>query len=207
MKLLIVDDHEVVRKGLMVTLGYEIKELSSFEAATIEEAIEVLKREEIEFVLLDVNLAGTNGLDLVEQCQEEGIKTEFIILTSSSRKGDYIRARELGVSGYILKDSSIEDISYAIRTIQKGRSFFDSQLQEHNEPDKRNQVKEILTDREFEILREIGQGLTNSQIAEKLFITENTVKKHISSILGKMELSNRTEVALLATNLWRRKDD
>lgn len=207
MKLLIVDDHEVVRKGLALTLNYEIKDLQIKEVGTISQGIKVLKNEGIDIVLLDVNLNGENGLDLIESCKKNEILTKFIVLTSSSRKGDYIRARELGAVGYVLKDSSIEDIAYAIKTVQKGKTFFDSQFTAQSGENKREQIKGILTEREFGILREIGQGLTNGQIAEKLFITENTVKKHISSILGKLEVSNRTEVALLATNLWRRKDD
>lgn len=208
MKILILDDHEVVRKGIILALECEIPDANVQEASTIEEALEVLKRQkEIEILLIDINLAGKNGLDIIEQAREQGYERKIVVLTSSSRKGDYLRARDLGVQGYILKDSNIEEITYALKQIQRDRTFFDSRIVEQALVSQHEDVEKILTEREYDVFIEIGKGLSNGQIAQKLYITENTTKKHITSILSKLDLSNRTEAALRASKLWRRKDD
>ena len=154
-----------------------------------------------------MNLGGKNGLDLIEMCKDRQIDTKFVVLTSSSRKGDFIRAKELGVAGYILKSSSVEDILYAIKAVKRGRKFYDTQITMEEATSERSKLLASLTERETEIFLEIGRGLTNTQIAEKLYITENTVKKHITSLLSKLGVKRRTEVALYATKIWRRKGE
>ena len=207
MKLLIVDDHDIVRKGLVTMLKGESEFNQIQEASNIDEAMKILSIDTPDIALVDVNLNGKNGLDLIEEVNNKNIETKFIVFTSSSRKGDFIRAKELNVEGYILKDSNVEDIIYAIKSVGRGRRFYDTEIVQEAQPTKRNELLDSLTEREKEIFREIGRGLSNAQIAEKLYITENTVKKHISSLLSKLGVSRRTEVALYATKLWRRKDD
>lgn len=207
MRVLIVDDHDIVRKGIAVLLKCEEEFKEVQEAGGIEEAMKILTIHTPDMALIDINLGGRNGLDIIEEARKRQLATKFIVLTSSSRKGDFIRAKELEVEGYILKDSNVEDIIYAIKSISRGRKFYDPQITEENKPDDRSKVLGSLTEREREIFVEIGRGLTNTQIAAKLYITENTVKKHISSLLGKLGFSRRTEVALYATKLWRRKGD
>lgn len=207
MKLLIVDAHEVVRKGLIYTLKEQQSGITFYEASNSEEAMKKLEEKIIDYVIFDVNLNGENGLYLIEACKDRGIGAKFIVFTASRRKGDFTRAKELGAIGYIMKDASLVEIVRAFGVIREGGTVYSKKIIAQHAEDPRVEIKKMLTEREFEILREIGQGLTNGQIADKLFITENTVKKHISSILGKLEFSNRTEVALLATSLWRRKDD
>lgn len=207
MKILIIDDHDIVRKGIVAMLECETEFEEITEAGNMEEAVKMLTIHTPDMALVDINLAGKNGLDIIEQAQQRQIATKFVVLTSSSRKSDFIRAKELEVDGYILKDSNVEDIIYALKSIARGRKFYDAQIAEKDKPDDRGKLLETLTEREKEIFVEIGKGLTNTQIAEKLYITENTVKKHISSLLGKLGLTRRTEVALYATKLWRRKDD
>ena len=207
MKLLIVDDHEIVRKGIVALLEEEEEITEIQEASDLEEALKLVTIHEPDLTLIDVNLGGKNGLDLIEMCRERQIDTKFIVLTSSSRKGDFIRAKELDVAGYILKDSNVEDIIYAIKAINRGRKFYDTQITIEEPESERSKILGRLTEREQEIFIEIGRGLTNTQIAEKLYITENTVKKHISSLLSKLGVKRRTEVALYATKLWRRKGE
>ncbi|MDY3368223.1 response regulator transcription factor [Zhenhengia yiwuensis] len=207
MKLLIVDDHEIVRKGIVALLEEEEEITEIQEASDLEEALKLVTIHEPDLTLIDVNLGGKNGLDLIEMCRERQIDTKFIVLTSSSRKGDFIRAKELDVAGYILKDSNVEDIIYAIKAINRGRKFYDTQITIEEPESERSKILGSLTEREQEIFIEIGRGLTNTQIAEKLYITENTVKKHISSLLSKLGVKRRTEVALYATKLWRRKGE
>ncbi|MDA3733152.1 response regulator transcription factor [Niameybacter massiliensis] len=207
MRLLVVDDHDIVRKGLIVMLKEEKEFEYIQEASNAEEARKVLAIDTPDIALVDVNLNGQNGLDLIAEVSQKNLPTKFIVFTSSSRKGDYIRAKELNVDGYILKDSNVEDIIYAIKAVGRGRRFYDAEVTQDRQPTERSMLLESLTDREKEIFIEIGRGLSNAQIAEKLYITENTVKKHISSLLSKLGVSRRTEVALYATKLWRRKDD
>lgn len=207
MKLLIVDDHEIVRKGITALLEEEEEIAEIHEASNLEEALKIVTIHGPELTLIDVNLGGENGLDLVAMCKDRQMDTKFIVLTSSSRKGDFIRAKELDVAGYILKDSNVEDILYAIKAINRGRKFYDTQVAIEESTSERSKILDNLTEREQEIFIEIGRGLTNTQIAEKLYITENTVKKHISSLLSKLGVKRRTEVALYATKLWRRKGE
>lgn len=208
MKLLIVDDHEIVRKGLVGALALEEEFSEIEEAGSIEEALKILRISKPDIAIIDICLSHReNGLRIIEKSQAEHLMTKFVIFTSSSRKDDYNDAKRLDVSGYILKDSDIEDISYALKSVLKGKCFFDSSIEVSPVRDIHKEVREALTDREYEVLRALGKGLTNQQIAQKLFITENTVKKHISSLLAKLQLAHRTEAALYATKLWRREDD
>ena len=208
MKLLIVDDHEVVRKGLVNLLALRDTFSEISEAGNIQEAMKTLRVLNPDMAIIDICLGRKeNGLEIIERCQEEHLKTKFLVLTSSYRKDDFRRAKELEVNGYVLKDSNLEDIDYAIRSVMKGRYFYDSSLQKQDSKDIHQEVRELLTEREYEVLRALGKGLTNQQIAENLFITENTVKKHISSLLGKLQLAHRTEAAIYASKLWRRAED
>ncbi|PHV70457.1 DNA-binding response regulator [Sporanaerobium hydrogeniformans] len=207
MKLLIVDDHEIVRKGLIASLAIEQLFDEIDEADSIEKGMKSLILNKPDMTIVDINLGNKeNGLTLIEKAKEKKLITQFIVLTSSSRVGDFLRAKTLEVEGYILKDSDMEDIIYGIRSVIRGRKFYDAQIEiqveQHKDP-----LKEKLTEREYEVLVELGKGLTNGQIAETLFITENTVKKHISNLMSKLELAHRTEVALFAAKRWRRVED
>lgn len=208
MKILIVDDHDVVRKGIIAALSFEENFEEIYEASNISEGMKMLRIHEPDIALIDISLGKQeSGLNIIKMAKEEHIDTKFVILTSSSRQDDYEYAKELGVNGYILKDSPIEDIEEALKRVAEGKQFFDSALQNYSTKGIYDQIKKRLTDREVEVLRALGTGMTNAQIAEKLFITENTVKKHISSILSKLEFSHRTEAALYAASLWRREDE
>lgn len=196
MKLLIVDDHEIVRKGIVSLLEDEGAITEIQEASHIEEALASLMVHQPDITLVDINLGGENGLDFIKKAKRRQLKTLFIILTSSSKREDFLCAKNMGVEGYILKDADLEEIIYGIKTIYKGKKFYDSRMmieeQETSGPD----LFDTLTGREKEILEEVGNGLTNKQIAEKLYITENTVKKHITNLLGKLGVKHRVEMAL-----------
>ncbi|MEG0580033.1 MAG: response regulator transcription factor, partial [Niameybacter sp.] len=132
MKILIVDDHDIVRKGIAAMLGCEDNFEEIQEAGSLDEGMKKLTIDLPDIALIDVNLAGKNGLDIIEQAREKQIDTKFVVLTSSSRKGDFLRAKELEVDGYILKDSNVEDIIYAIKSIARGRKFYDAQIVEQS---------------------------------------------------------------------------
>jgi len=206
--ILIVDDHDIVRKGMLASLSVENCFEKIEEASNMEEAMKVLRITRPDITLLDVNLGNKeNGLDLIGRARKENIPTKFVVLTSSSRKSDFIKAKELEVEGYILKDSNVEDILYALKSIVRGRKFYDAGLEEQVMKSNQGNLKGMLTEREHEVLAALGSGMTNTQIGDKLFISENTVKKHISSLLSKLGMTHRTEAALFATKQWRRRED
>ncbi len=208
MTLLIVDDHDIVRKGMLASLSVESCFEKIEEASNIEEAMKVLRITRPDITLLDINLGNKeNGLDLIGRTRQENIATKFVVLTSSSRNGDFVKAKELEVEGYMLKDSNVEDILYGLKCISRGRKFYDVGVETQVKKGQKSHLQEVLTEREYEVLIELGKGFTNTQIAEKLFISENTVKKHISSLLGKLGMTHRTEAALFAAKQRRRRDD
>lgn len=197
MKLLVVDDHPLVREGISSILSFEESVAAVLEASNIDEAMTLIRSEEPELSMVDLNLGQEDGLDLVMQARSKGAKTKFVILTSSVRKEDFIRSEEAGVDGYILKEAFAEDILYAINLVMRGKRFIDSEILRYQaENDTKDDYLNDLTPREEDVLRELGKGLSNMEIAENLFISENTVKKHVSNILLKLNFNHRTEAAL-----------
>ena len=200
MKLLVVDDHPLVRKGIVSTLSFDENINLIEEASNSEEAIRILSSTHPEIAMVDLNLGHEDGLEMISKAKQNHCKTKFIVLTSSSKREDFLRAQGIGVDGYILKEAFVEDILHALRVVARGKKYFDSDLLEFNSDRSQNKLVEELTHREKEVLLELGKGLSNLQIAEKLFISEHTVKKHVSSILGKLGFNHRTEAALYAIN-------
>ena len=196
MKLLIVDDHEIVRKGIVSLLEDEEAITEIQEASHIEEALGIMKANQPDITLVDLNLSGENGLDLIKEAKKQQLQTLFIVLTSSSKREDFLCAKNMGVEGYILKDADLEEIIYGIKAIYKGKKFYDSRMLIDEQTTLKQDSFDTLTEREKEILEEVGNGLTNKQIADKLFITENTVKKHITNLLGKLGVKHRVEMVL-----------
>lgn len=201
MKILIVDDHPLVRKGIASILSFEQDFDEILEASNIEEAMDLILTEEPVLAIVDLNLGNDDGLEIVSNSRNKGVKTKFVILTSSVRKDDFTRAMEIGVNGYILKEAFAEDILYAIRVVLRGKQFIDPEVIRYQTAASREMNGlEDLTPRESDVLMELGKGLSNYEIAKELFISENTVKKHVSNILSKLELSHRTQAALLVSN-------
>lgn len=202
MKILIVDDHPLVRKGISSTLSFEEDIEEILEAANIEEAMVILKTNKPDLAIVDLNLGKEDGLEIVRRSRLKAIKTKFVILTSSIRKEDYTRSEEVGVDGYILKEAFAEDILYAIHVVLRGKKFIDPEVIRYQVASnmKDGSLSE-LTPRESDVLVELGKGLSNYEIAKELFISEHTVKKHVSNILSKLELSHRTQAALLVNHI------
>ncbi len=198
MKLLIVDDHPLVRKGIASTLSFDENIREILESSNIKDAMEIIKKENIALAIIDLNLGNQDGLEIVSKSKNLGYTTKFIVLTSSIRREDYIRAKEINVDGYILKEAFAEDILYAIHLVLRGKKYIDPEVIRYESQctPLEKQLNE-LTPRERDILIELGEGLSNNEIARKLFISENTVKKHVSNILFKLELNHRTQAALL----------
>ncbi|NLY66883.1 MAG: response regulator transcription factor [Tissierellia bacterium] len=202
MKVLIVDDHPLVRKGITSTLSFEKDIEEVLEASNNEEAIRQINTEEPELAIIDLYLGSEYGLEIVSACKKKGFKTKFIILTSSLKREDYLKSKEVGVDGYILKEAFVEDIIYALNLVRRGKQFIDPEIIKYEIASQSdNNYREKLTPRELDVFVELGKGLSNCEIAQKLYISENTVKKHVSNILSKLGLEHRTQAAILANSL------
>lgn len=202
MKILIVDDHPIVRKGISSALSFEKDVEKVLEASSLKKAMTLINAEKPELCIVDLYLGEEDGLELLKKAKYESGGVKFVILTSSLKKEDFIRAEEAGADGYILKDAFSEDILYAISVVLRGKKFIDPDIVrcQVETYEKLDCLKE-LTPREVEVLYELGKGLSNVEIAKRLFITENTVKKHVSNILLKLELCHRIEAALFVNNM------
>ena len=196
MKILVVDDHPLVRKGILSTLACKNNIKTVLEAASVKEAVNLINSQKPNLAIVDLNLGKEDGLEIIKKIKNKATDTKFIILTSSLKKEDYIRSEEAGVDGYILKDAFAEDIIYAINIVLRGRKFIDPEITKYKLETSNNNFED-LTPREYDVLVELGKGMSNFEIAKKLFISENTVKKHVSSILLKLDLNHRTQAALL----------
>ena len=197
LKMVVIDDHPMVRKGIMSILnGVPDIEVAG-EAETVDQALNILRQCRPDIAIVDLRLGRRNGLEIIEKALEQEINCKFIIFTSSGNEHDFLRAEQLGVCGYVLKEALPEEIINAIRIISRGRKYYDPGIIELKMKGK-NACSEELTAREQEVLAALGDGMSNRDIASKLYVTENTVKKHVSQVLAKLNLADRTQAALYA---------
>lgn len=167
MKILIVDDHPLVRRGLSAILSFEEDIDIILEASSREEAEMVIEREEPTLAIIDLYLGKEYGLDIVISSKKREVKTKFIILTSSLKKEDFIRCKEVGVEGYILKEAFAEDILYAVHLVLRGKQFIDPEIVKYEITNNhKNTYLDELTPREQDVFMELGKGLSNCEIAE-----------------------------------------
>lgn len=199
MRIILIDDHPLVRKGLVSVLSLE-KDIEVIgEAGNIKDALELLIDKQPDIALVDIRLGNEYGLDIVEKSNNRNIDCKFIVLTSSVEECDFKKAQEIGAQGYVLKEALPEELLYAVRLVSRGRKYYDPGIMEQMvKASSYDCVIEELTPRERDVLVALGQGLCNKDIAKKLFITEYTVKKHVSQILAKLELADRTQAAIYA---------
>ena len=199
-KIIIVDDHPLVRQGLISLFSFEEDLNCIGKAATNDEAFQLIIENKPDIVLVDLRLGSESGFDLVKKVSSKNnFVCKFIVLTSSAHLADFHKAKEVGAHGYILKEALPEELLFAIRLVSSGRKYYDPGIMEIVMGDsEEDDFVSSLTPKEIEVLRELGSGLSNREIASKLFISENTVKKHVSQILDKLQLSDRTQAALFA---------
>lgn len=202
MSILIVDDHPLVRRGIIDILSVNKTGEDIRESGNIEEAMKILNSQPVNIIMVDLHLGLENGFDLIEVVKKLYKKIKLVILTSSSNLMDFRKAKELNVDGYILKDAFVEDILYALNVIKRGGKFYSSGFLEKTMNGMVPSELQVLTARENEVFSLLSKGLSNAQISEKLFISEGTTKKHISSILAKLNLSSRIEVIIYAVKIY-----
>ncbi|WP_199618136.1 response regulator [Paenibacillus alkalitolerans] len=196
MKIVIVDDHPLVRKGLTSVLEREEWIDLVGESETVEDALQLIERTNPDLAIVDIKLGDRSGFELVESLRH--LPCRFMMLTSSASAADLRRAEESGADGYVLKEAMPEELLLAIKMIERGKKYFDQGLLEALIRKEADDPLEKLTPKEREVLSALGEGLSNSAMAKKLMISEFTVKKHVSHIFQKLNLSDRTQAALYA---------
>jgi nitrate/nitrite response regulator protein len=193
--VLVLDDHPIARQGLESVIKLHRPDEETVQAGTVKEAIDLTKEKSIDSVFVDLNLHNESGFDFLEWIQSQNKNIKTFVITSSSSESDFVKAKNMGIDAYILKDAFIDDIMYSLRVVDRGGKFYSSDLVANvgntSEDDKRI---DTLTRRELEVALLLREGYSNAKIANNLSISEGTVKKHISNIFSKLEIYNRTEV-------------
>lgn len=204
-RILLVDDHEVVRLGLKSLIerhpGFEVVA----EAATEHEAVQKAIAHKPQIVLMDIRLAGGNGIQACEQIMEQLPETKIIMLTSYAEDEMLFAAIRAGAAGYVLKQVGSQDVVRAIEAAARGEAMLDSSLTQKVFSEMRRAIQKEeaaafteLTMQERQVLAAIAEGKTNREIAQALFLSEGTVRNYVSSVLSKLGVSNRAEAAAYA---------
>lgn len=202
MRVVIIDDHPLIRRGLnsLFSLNESMDVIG--EATNRREAMELLNVVKPDIAIVDLRLGEESGIELIIEAMRVGITSKFVILTSSTNEEDFKRAKEIGVVGYLLKEALPEELLHALQMIGKGRKYYDPNvldlLMKAPVPLDEDGHIEQLTPKEKEILIELGKGHSNKEISKTLYITEFTVKKHVSQVFAKLGLADRTQAALYA---------
>ena len=202
-RILIADDHAIVREGLRSFISLEPDMEVVGEAADGIAVVDKARTLEPDVILLDMVMPRQDGLATLRQLKAEGSPAHVIVLTSFAQHDQIFPAIKAGAMGYQLKDSSPEQLVQAIRDVQHGQTSLHPTIarkvvEELNRDSDLPPTEAPLTEREVEVLKLVAQGMTNQEISEKLVVKESTVASHISHILEKLHLANRTQAALYA---------
>lgn len=203
-KVVIADDHHMVREGIKQLLELEGDITVIGEAGDGVNCLQVIEEMKPEVVLLDINMPQMNGLQVLQKLRENNCQSRILILTIHNEVEYLSKAIDIGVDGYILKDSESDVLRKAIYAVYKGETYIQSELatvlKQKMENDDKSSLPEdnLLTKREMEVLRLLTEGLFNKEIAYHLSISEKTVKNHVSNIFKKISVSDRTQAAVYA---------
>lgn len=203
-KIVIADDHDLIRQGLRTIIGLEEDLEISREVENGKLLLEVLKTHEADVVLLDVNMPIINGLESLKTIKEYYSKVKVIMLTIERFDSTIRKAIDIGADGYVLKDSAGTEIVEAIRTVYEGEKYIDKSLvtmlfhQVASKEEAEGSLLDELSRREVEVLREIARGRGNREIGENLFISEKTVKNYATNVFRKLEVKDRVQATIFA---------
>jgi DNA-binding NarL/FixJ family response regulator len=203
-RILIADDHHVVRRGLAFFLKTQHDIEIIGEAGNGREAVELSRTLRPDLILMDLVMPEMDGIQATKIIKTEMPEIKIMMLTSFSDQDHVIPALEAGASGYQLKDIEPDELIHCIKKIMSGENQLHPKATSHllanlsNKDKDDNKLISELTKREMDVLREIARGKSNKEIASSLFITEKTVKTHVSNLLAKLELADRTQAALFA---------
>ena len=194
-KVLIVDDHSLVRLGLSALLGYQSDMDVAGEVEDGEEAVHMACKVHPDVIVMDLMMPGVDGVEATRRIREKLPDSHILILTTFGTSADVARAILAGASGAIMKDTSNEDLLNAIRTVAEGGKVFSPEIEQHV---KEYSVSPDLTQRQMEILHSVTRGLSNPDIAKQFDITVDGVKAHLSAIFAKLGAANRSEAITIA---------
>ncbi|KAA9166822.1 response regulator transcription factor [Amycolatopsis acidicola] len=198
-EVLLVDDHEVVRRGLKELLGDEPDIEVVAEASSAEEALAVAMHVEPDVAVVDVRLGEGDGVSLCRELRAAPNPPQCLVLTAFDDEEAMVGAIMAGAAGYLLKQVRGQDVVNAVREVAAGRSLLDPVTTAHvlhklRNPAEHDELAQ-LTERERSVLELIGDGLSNREIAERLFLAEKTVKNYVTSVLAKLGMQRRTQAA------------
>jgi DNA-binding NarL/FixJ family response regulator len=202
--LMIVDDHKIVRDGICAYLETvpEIEVIAQAESGS--DAVQLAEQLAPDVVLMDLIMPGMDGVEATWRVRQVSPRSKIVILTSFHEDSNIFPAIKAGALSYVLKSIDPEELAETIKSAARGEAVLDSKVASrlmHEYRDDANESMQAymqLTNREQEVLELIAKGLSNAQIAEQLFISEKTVKSHVSNILSKLHFADRTQVAVFA---------
>ncbi|MEZ4683085.1 MAG: response regulator transcription factor [Caldilineaceae bacterium] len=202
-RVLIADDHAIVRRGLRTLINSQADMEVVDEAADGIEAVLKARAVTPDVILMDMVMPRQEGAAAIRQIKQENPAARILVLTSFAEDDKIFPAIKSGALGYLLKDAETDQLLHAIRDVNDGKSSLDPNvalrvIRELNHESNLPPTEDPLTERELEVLQLVAQGLTNQEIADKLVLGERTVGNHISSILSKLHVANRTQAALYA---------
>ena len=205
-RVLVVDDQELFRRGLTMLLAVEPGLEVVGEAGDGAEGATLAESAAPDVVLLDVRMPKKSGIEACLAIKESVPSAKIIMLTVSDEEADLYESVKNGASGYLLKDSSIEEVAQAVRVVNEGQSLISpsmavkliDEFKQMSKPEREQGPALRLTERELEVLRLVAKGLNNREVAKQLFISENTVKNHVRNILEKLQLHSRMEAVMYA---------
>lgn len=199
-KIVIIDDHKMIREGLqqLLELDGEISVIG--QAGDGYDGLSLIESTNPDVILLDINMPNMNGLEMLTELKKIKPDSRVLILTIHNEIDYLVKAIELGVNGYILKDSECSTLKKAIFTVYEGSTYIQPSLTPliREKQKNRKNIFNTLTARELDVLRLLSSGMLNRDIANVLDISEKTVKNHVSNILKKLDVNDRTQAAVMA---------
>lgn len=205
-RILIADDHSMVRQGLKQIIELEEDMIVVAQAANGDDAVKLAKKCRPDIILMDINMPGVNGIEAIKELRKEKHRYKIIVITIHQDKAYLFKTLKLGAEGYVQKDADATVLIKAVRKVYRGESYVQpsmtndliKEFSRMSSEEKAKRGKNDLTPRELEVLELIAEGMLNKEIADELFISEKTVKNHVSNIFKKLNVSDRTQAAIYA---------
>lgn len=205
-RILVADDHTLIRQGLKQILELEDDLSVVAQASDGREAVRLTKECNPDIVLMDINMPVTNGLQAIKEIKQAHLTCKIIVLTIHEDREYLFKTLQMGAEGYVLKDAEPSVLIEAIRCVNSGQSYIQPNMTKElvlefnrvSVQEKEKRREDNLTSRELEVLQLIAEGMINKEIAKQLYISEKTVKNHVSNIFKKIDVSDRTQAAIYA---------